>query len=165
MDTATIQAAMASARAAVSLVKGAVDATVDAKLKNQLIQVQQSILDVQVQLADALTDRLDLLTEMDELRRKFNEMEQQRTALDGYELVEIEPGKLLWRSKGAPDVPPHYSCPKCRSNNVVSILQALEGGTRNFYRCSTCSFELWYGARKNVHTQPRRTGGGGWMSA
>jgi len=149
-------------KAASQLASAAAKATVDHQMKDKLIGIQQAILDIQEKLGDAQEDRLRLLTEIGELREELKNSKASRASLEGYELVEVESGKFLYRLRSDQGgTVPHYVCPTCYTNGTISILQASRITPRKtYYNCQACEkFSLGIGPDEDIN---RSTTTHGW---
>lgn len=135
----SIELARQSLSALTAAVRVVFAATVDQKLKDKQIDIQEAILEVQSRLGDALADRLELLDKLGKAQQRVRELEAEVETLAGYELVEVSPGIRYWRKVGAVDGP--LACPKCYAKRRLGLVQTEawgEGSTR--YRCSSCDY-------------------------
>ena len=147
MDMGTFAAAQQSLGALFSLARGASAAVLDHEVKTKLIDIQAAVLDVQGKLGDAQREQLDLLQELAEVKERLRAAEARRDTLDSYQLVSVEPGSLLYRSKEGV-LPEHYACPTCYNKGELGVLRAipLNGGSSTSWHCAACGFAMRTGA-------------------
>lgn len=77
-------------------------------------------LEAQEKIMELRKYALELKEENNQLKVKLNEKEELLKKIDEYELVKLQLGTILYKSKNKPE---HYICPKCFSNKEVHILQ------------------------------------------
>jgi len=147
-DVPMIAGAIESAKALYGLAKLAATATVDHQVKDKLIDIQQGILDLQQKLGDAHGERLELLEEVAGLRARLRTGDEQRAKLDAYEMLELEPGLIVYRPKPGGHTVDHYACPSCYSRGQSSILVVTKSGSEHrTLKCMevACQFLAFHG--------------------
>lgn len=145
MPIAEIAAAQASIKALYGMVSGLAGAAVDHEFKTRLIAIQAAILDTQAKLGDAQSERIALLEELSDTKQRLREATEQAAALAEYDLVSLEPGKVVYKSKINSAVE-DYACPACYANKKIGHLQQSAYANRQTgWHCSSCSFNLTTG--------------------
>lgn len=149
MDITSLAAALESLKIVAGVARATSAAAVDHQIKGRLIEIQQGILDVQAQLGDATEERLRLLGQVSELRQQLRDIENAKAALESYELNEVSPGLLLFKSrKDAGHTVDHFACPQCHNAGRVSVLQRTQAGSQRVrYDCAapSCKFAMYVG--------------------
>lgn len=134
----SISAAIAGVNATLTLLKGALDARDDFKIKSALIDLQSKCLElggISMDLFEKnqtlLTSLVDTKSENEQLHRKIEENLK-------YRLKELTAGQYAYFSEANSETgePAHYLCQPCKDAGVKSILRHLSdtlyGG---MYKC------------------------------
>lgn len=158
---AGIGSALGSINAAISLVRVAVGAKMDAEVRAKVLEAMDALIQSQTQLLDARIQMHDLVDENRTLKRKLEEREDWKQRADRYELVKAPGGAMVHQFKGEPA---HYACPACFERQQVQVLQDRRVMSGD-WSCPSCD--------KTFHvTQPtknpsRGPGGGpnSWMAS
>lgn len=139
-----VELALQTLGAMKGLVTGAFNAKVDHEVRSAQYEIQSKMLDLQGHLLKAVQERLALVNDLDAANRKVRELEQVRSRLDAYELVQLEAGAYLYKAKD--HAVEHFVCPTCYDAGAVTVLQASKSGSQQtHYRCGTCKFSRYVG--------------------
>lgn len=146
VDVVSMAGVIDAFKALTSITKATADAIADEKQREKLYEIRQGLMDLQARVLDDQMARMGLLAEIDRLKKELAAEQEKKAALDEYELVELDRGRFVYRSRTLR--PPHYACPNCRSvHGLVGILQVESGygygGGETRYRCTACKFELF----------------------
>lgn len=143
---AEIKGGIDSVKAAMDIVKSVKTITDKADLDSALFDIREHLANLQQRLLDAqqVTDRI-----LEERRQAIRDLEDERkknSALERYSLVEFRPGMFLRRYDPVEgdSTPLHHACPKCFSDETISVLQVPNAGSSSL-QCSRC--ELFYDTR------------------
>lgn len=146
VDLAAIGGVVEAVRALSNMTKATAEAIADERQREKLYEIRQGLMDLQARVLDDQMSRMELVAELDRARKELAAERDKKAALDQYELVELAPGRMVYRSKTSE--PRHFACPNCRSvHQLVGILQVDTGygsdGTETKYRCTACTFRLF----------------------
>ncbi|MEJ8822220.1 hypothetical protein WKW80_09230 [Variovorax humicola] len=151
MDMSLVQAGIASVKALQDIVKLGIDAKVDAKSSERVVEALGKLGEV----ADALYVMRDelfrLQTENDKLKREADRRLAFETRKAAYELTKTAGGAFVWGFKGEPA---HYACPNCMNDDRIEILQdnRVYAGT---YRCTVKKCEATFPVDPEPERSPR----------
>lgn len=137
MAAAGISASIAAFRAAVDLVKGAINARDDALVIKVISDMNERLMDVQSQCL-ALQEKHSAMADSErDLKEKLRKMEEKAADLDQYELHRNTQGALMYRSKHSLDATnqPVYLCANCIAAGVKTFLQFQSKGLATVLHC------------------------------
>jgi len=152
MDPITFSGMYEAIKAVACLAKVAADAAVDHKVKEAIFKLQQGLYDLQAKALEDQQGRMTMLSQVDTLQKELDAIKDRRARLDLYELIKLEPGSFVYRSKDQAGVgPQHCACPNCFVQfERIAVLQVeaeVYGTTR--YRCMSCQFEIFAGFQRD----------------
>ena len=113
-----ISAAISSLSAAIGLMKGAVDARDEAKVKDALMAMSDRLFAIHLQANELLAENRDL-------QAQINQLKEQEVERERFILHEVRPGAFALRMEPTGDdrTPVHYVCQACRGTGKKIVLR------------------------------------------
>jgi hypothetical protein len=126
-----------------SFTEFALQAHVDAALREKAIESQAAIISVQSAMLALQSQYQSLLDEKAELEKRLIEIEDWKAEASKYSLKEVGPGAFVYMLKADVDTttPSHWLCARCYEDKQKSILQQVTpyigriGATFGCHRC------------------------------
>lgn len=144
VDAVAIAGAMNSLKIALDLLNGA-KAARDTKLIGEALeQIRARLIEAQMLVLEAQQTISALLDSERELKRKLMELEEWEREKQRYEMIEFDPGRIVYRVKEAARgaEPVHYACPSCFQKGQKSIMQARSYYGQVFVKCPVCELDV-----------------------
>jgi len=120
--------AVQAARTAFGLVKTAIEARDDSKVKAALVDMGERLMDVTMAGTEAASKLSSATMELHELRQKLRDAEARQQERERYVLTEVAKGAYALRFQTREDdvTPAHYACQVCMDSGHRSVMQAGE---------------------------------------
>lgn len=141
-----VAGAFASAKAALDIVKVAVQARDDAKAQAAIAELSDRLTTVSIALIDAIERQRGLQESLAARDEENAELKRQIQARETYLLHELRPGLFVRRFQqlaSRPEQPLHYLCQRCFEEGHHLVLQRFEyayGGA--YLECTRCRTKL-----------------------
>jgi hypothetical protein len=160
MDLVTINAAIASAKAAATTLSALLKLKLDHETLVIVNEACQQLADVQQQLFSTNEQLFTLQRERDDLQKRLESIEEWEKNKAAYKLVETEAGAFIWES--VESSPKHYACPVC-----ITDKKLVPMSKRGDYLVACPACNKTFQVRKSPPTQPLvrqtvRFGSGSW---
>ena len=133
MDITQMQGAITAIGAVRDLLKVGIDAKVDAKAAEKVIEAMGKLGDATDALYSVREELFRLQAENVELSRQLTEDKEWKDKLSRYELTKTVGGAVVYKSISEPE---HYICPNCVNQKRLEILQD-ERSFSGTYRCTS----------------------------
>lgn len=154
MDITQMQGAIAAIGAVRDLLKVGIDAKVDARAAEKVIEAMAKLGDATDALYSVREELFRLQAENVELSRQLTEDKEWKDKLSGYALTKTVGGAVVHKSMFEPE---HYICPNCVNHKRLEILQD-ERSFSGKYRCTStlCGAEFPVKQSQSMGTLERR---------
>lgn len=166
VDLGLVTALVGNLKTAIDIGKTVKEINDISQVRDKVIEMQELILSAQSSAMTAQTQLFEVLHENSELRKAVAAVDEWKSTAARYKLVDYGAGTFAYelRPEAANGEPSHRLCPVCFEQRRRSLLQ-FQGRTasaQDFYKCSPCGQDYFFGAKQASSFGVSRVNRSGW---